>query len=249
MVTLILGITELASNQVNAHITVNDGFTALERSANRPLVNAAVGAGPWAVTESEFTRNMAFRASGASGDFNITFPITINANETQRFFIVENADTVDTATITAATTPGVTQTLLPQTWGIFYMVGVDIYKLADLPLDGGIPYDLGGFVGGTPNNTERVFKFVAVRPFTMPINLTGSQAHVNSAPASGAEAFDIQKNGSSIGTMSFAQTTGVVTFTFTTAQSFVAGDRLAVIASGAVDVAIADIGFTFKGSR
>lgn len=249
MVTLILGITELASNQVNAHITVNDGFTALERAGNRPLINAAVGAGPWAVTEAEFTRNMAFRAQAASADFNITFPITINANTTNRFFLIENADTVDTATIEAATTPGVTQTLLPLTWGIFYMVGVDIYKLADLPLDGLIPMDLGGFVGGTPNNSERVWKFVAVRPFTLPINLTGSQAHVNAAPASGAEAFDIQRNGASIGTMSFAQTTGVVTFTFASATAFVAGDRLAVIASGAVDAAIADIGFTFKGSR
>jgi hypothetical protein len=80
------------------------------------------------------------------------------------------------------------------------------------------------------------------------VDLVGSQGHVATAPTTEAE-LDLQKNGSSIGTITFAASSNSAAFTFPDEVTFAAGDRLAVIAPASPDPSLADIALTFNGRR
>jgi hypothetical protein len=60
---------------------------------------------------------------------------------------------------------------------------------------------------------------------------------------------DVQKNGASIGTITFAASANTATFAFASEAAFTAGDRLTVLAPGSQDASLADISITFKGTR
>lgn len=110
------------------------------------------------------------------------------------------------------------------------------------------PYDIGTFCAGLPDSSELLLRFVATRAFTLPASLTGSQVKAATA-ATAAKDFDVQKNGGSIGTISFAASGATATFTFASAVTFSAGDVLAIIAPASADATLADISFTLAGAR
>jgi len=107
------------------------------------------------------------------------------------------------------------------------------------------------FVGGSGDANRRV-TYVASRPFILPINLTGSQSWAETPTTddsnSASIAFDIQKNGSSIGTLTFDGGSQTGVFTFATATSFAAGDRLGIVAPASLG-ALLGISITLMGSR
>lgn len=86
------------------------------------------------------------------------------------------------------------------------------------------------YIDGVPTVSVDILRFIAVDPFLLPDDLDGSAAHVSTAP-SGAVVIDVQKNGSSIGSISIA-TTGVATFSTTgsAVEVFNTGDRLSLVA-------------------
>lgn len=110
------------------------------------------------------------------------------------------------------------------------------------------PYDLSAFFGGTPAINSTIFRFEAVREFTLPQNLTGSKFKVGTNP-SGVTVFDIQKNTVSVGSISVA-VSGAVTFTFATDVSFdgASDDTLDIVTPGNLN-GLADISFTLAGNR
>jgi hypothetical protein len=61
--------------------------------------------------------------------------------------------------------------------------------------------------------------------------------------------FDLQKNDVSIGTVRFAISGTVATFVAISEETFVAGDRLELIAPVTPDGTLAEIYFTFKLTR
>jgi hypothetical protein len=107
-------------------------------------------------------------------------------------------------------------------------------------------YDLSVFVQGLPFASELVWKFIAVRGFTLPASLTGSEATAGAA-STGNVSFTIKKNGSSEGTVDF-NTTATGSFTFSGSVSFAAGDILTIIAPSSPDATLADISIVLKGS-
>jgi len=111
------------------------------------------------------------------------------------------------------------------------------------------PYDVAGGLPGMPGAGATVLIFTAVRAVAFPGNFSGSSGSVGTNPTSTA-AYDVKKNGSSIGTISIS-TGGAFTFTTTsgTAKSLAAGDRLTVIAPGSQDATLADVSFTLAGTR
>lgn len=111
------------------------------------------------------------------------------------------------------------------------------------------PLDVGVYKPGLPTGSEVIARWVATRDFTFPSGLTGSQAYADTAPADGAKDFDVQKNGASVGTVSFALGSNTATFSMASATSFVAGDRLAFVAPATADSALADIAITLKGTK
>jgi hypothetical protein len=113
---------------------------------------------------------------------------------------------------------------------------------------GGAPYDVGVYFPGQPEAGATLLQFVASRAFTLPADLTDSQGYAGAAPTAQAD-LDLQKNGASIGTISFAAAASTATFTFASEVAFAAGDRLTVLAPGSQDASLADISITFKGTR
>ena len=113
---------------------------------------------------------------------------------------------------------------------------------------GGPPYDIGVYFPGQPEAGATLLQLVASRPFTLPADLTDSQGYAGAAPTAQAD-LDIQKNGASIGTITFAAAASTATFAFASEVAFAAGDRLTVLAPGSQDASLADISITFKGTR
>lgn len=102
------------------------------------------------------------------------------------------------------------------------------------------------YVPAKPTNSQLVYKLKAVVPFTLPISLTGSQTDAGTA-ATGSCSFSITKNGTSIGSINFAASGTVATFTFTAAVAFAAGDILEVTAPATADATLADIAISLFG--
>lgn len=108
-------------------------------------------------------------------------------------------------------------------------------------------YDIAAQSAGAPGASAVLLFYQAVRSFTFPAAFTGSKGKASVAATAQTD-FDIQKNGSSIGTMRFAAAGTVPSF-LGAGGSFAAGDELSVVAPGSPDATLATIRFTLLGTR
>lgn len=86
MTTPILQIPEVANNQVNQYLTVNEALRSLEAAMN-DFLPVNLSAGNKTVSLAEFVNYFLFRCSGNSVARNIDFPLG------KRFFAVLNSGT------------------------------------------------------------------------------------------------------------------------------------------------------------
>jgi hypothetical protein len=110
------------------------------------------------------------------------------------------------------------------------------------------PFDLMAFYPGVPTASALVTRVPVARAVTFPSGLTGSVGKASVA-ATASTAFDIQKNGTSVGTMTFAASATSATFTAASAISLAAGDILSIVAPGTADATLASVGIVLAGSR
>lgn len=96
---------------------------------------------------------------------------------------------------------------------------------------------------GQLQDAETLAVYQVVDAITLPTGLTGSSCYAGSV-STGAAAVDIQKNGASIGTVDFTAGNNTAAFTFSSEVSFVAGDRLSLIAPPTADATLGDISLT-----
>lgn len=82
--------------------------------------------------------------------------------------------------------------------------------------------------------------------FDLPVNMAGSVAKAKVA-ATATTVFDIRKNGSSIGTLTFTAVTGA--FALASLTSFQAGDLLEIVAPAIADLTLADLRITVAATR
>lgn len=101
-------------------------------------------------------------------------------------------------------------------------------------------YDLALTVNGKPDAGVTVLTFAAVRAFTIPASFVGSLARARIAASNAAASFAVNKNGLTIGTVTFATNSSVGTFSGSGAE-FAVGDILTITAPGTVDSTLADI--------
>lgn len=243
----ILAIPEIGPTQTNKYLTHNDAIALLEASTNAIFTNASVGAGPVALTEAQATQHFVYVFSGASGNFNVEFPATINSNNAKRVFAVRNSDTADTMTVKASSGTGGEVEVPPVSSAIIYQDFEDMYAIS-VGTTAPESYDLGVYIPDNPNDGAEVLKFIAVRAFTLADDFVGSRAHVGTNPTSTA-VFTVLKNGASVGTISIS-TVGAATFvTSGGATSFAAGDRLSMTAPSPQDATLADISIVFLGAK
>ena len=112
------------------------------------------------------------------------------------------------------------------------------------------PFDVHAFYPGMPPANAKLYRGKLARAVTFPANFSGAQFSA-SANATASAVFDIQKNGSSIGSCTIVA--GGTTPTFTSsggaAQTFAAGDLLSIIAPETPDATLADPAITLAGTR
>lgn len=112
------------------------------------------------------------------------------------------------------------------------------------------PFDVHAFYPGKPIASATVLRVPVARAVGFVANFVGSYGS-SSVASTAIKAFDVKKNGVTIGTITFAA--GATTATFTTAagaaQSLVAGNVLTIVAPAVSDATLTDPGFVLAGTR
>ncbi|MGW8177404.1 MAG: hypothetical protein ACWGQW_01190 [bacterium] len=109
-------------------------------------------------------------------------------------------------------------------------------------------YDVAGYLPGKGTASSKMLVHVFADDVTFPASLAGSVGTAETAATAQTD-YDIQKNGSSVGTMRFAAAGSTASFIFATSQSFTSGDKLQLVAPATLDTTLADISLTLSGSR
>lgn len=103
------------------------------------------------------------------------------------------------------------------------------------------------FFTSTPTSSEVLLLYTACESITLADDFAGSVGDVGTNPTA-SFALDVQKNGSSIGTITIS-TGGAFTFATTGASvSLVSGDQVKIVAPASVDATVADVSITLKGA-
>jgi hypothetical protein len=111
------------------------------------------------------------------------------------------------------------------------------------------PEELQGNFEGVPGNSAVVFRRVAGRAMSIPDDFAGSQA-VAGVAATAETVFTIEKNGSGVGTLTFAIAGTTGTWATTAgALSLAAGDLLTITGPADNDDTLADLAITIIGTR
>lgn len=276
MVSPFLLIEHVADTAQKAPV-VNEQTDDLDRAMNQHVVIDVSAGGQIVVTDVQAKENVLLRLTGApGGGFELVMPVeqrliaihnqvtdgseatigvnvtagtwdTLAAGEASIFHIDgENAIKIAGAAGGGVTTfAGLTDTPSFGSGDGGQLVAVSDDDAALVFIDP--PYDIGQFFGGTPPGDTIIMRFLVNRAFTLPEDLANSQGHAEVAPDADTD-FDIQQNGGSVGTMSFADGATTATFTMASATVFAAGDRLDIISPTDLDY-ISDISWTLAGER
>jgi len=106
---------------------------------------------------------------------------------------------------------------------------------------------VSGSFTGTAATNQVVQRYVFARTVTFPVGLGGSQGSAG-IDATASTTFNIQKNGTDVGTMVFAASAKMATFAMPAATAFMTGDVLTVVAPPTPDLTLANLAWTFIGS-
>lgn len=100
---------------------------------------------------------------------------------------------------------------------------------------------------GKPTAFYVLYRFKTAVPFSLPSSLTGSTGDAGTV-ATASTVFSIKKNGTEIGTATYAAGGTVPTFAASSSTSFAVGDVLSVVAPGTADATLADAEITLLGT-
>lgn len=264
-----LNTSRLASTQANKYQTANDALEQLDLALTAFLAVDLTG-GNVTVAGADYTRNAIFLIQNASvASRSVTLPATkrviclrSSTGTTQIVDIKRGTTTLTLAVGESAFfyTDGTANGLIKLTASAL----ASFLALTDAPssysgqarmrvrvngaetaVEFALPYkDIAAQFGGTPAATTIVMeRLTSANTFTLIAGLADSRARANTAPSADTD-FDLQKNGSSIGTMSFASGSNTATFTMASSATFAAGDRFSVVSPAALN-GIADLSMTF----
>lgn len=118
----------------------------------------------------------------------------------------------------------------------------------DAELYGALIYQISAQNESVPENSAVILRYVFPRVGNFPSNFTSSVAVAGTA-ATASTVFSIKKNGSQVGTITFAAsgTTGI--FATSGTVSFAASDLLTIVGPASADATIANLAITLTGTR
>lgn len=109
-------------------------------------------------------------------------------------------------------------------------------------------YDFAIYAAGVPEDSEILFSYVAIRGFDIASG-SSSMAGVLGVAATAETVVTVRKNGSSIGTLTWAASGTEATTSVTSDVSFVAGDVLDVVTQSSADDTAADFSISITATR
>jgi hypothetical protein len=110
------------------------------------------------------------------------------------------------------------------------------------------PFDVGLHLPDLSTAGALLAEIVLARPVDFPAAFAGSVGYAKIA-ATAETVLDLQRNGSNIGTVTFAAASVTPVFALASATSFAAGDRLGIVNEDPADATLAGISLTFAGTR
>lgn len=234
-------IEHIAANQSQKEVTANTAFDALDKAFCQPT-DIALADANLSLSDAQFLGSVYLRFTGT-----LTAARTITVPARGKLVIVENA-TTGGFSIDVKTAAGAAITFINGDRKLLYGNGATLLRLAEISTLPTLPYDIGGTVGGAPGAGAVLVRFPLPRPVRFPAGMTGSRG-VAAEAATATTVFALRKNGVDFGTMQFAASANLATFTGASDTDFAAGDVLTVIAPNPADGTLADIGFSLAGLR
>lgn len=209
----------------NERITIPAGVTKVELTASVRFSNFTAGASDVGLQirkngtadESMVSTTVSTRQDGSTPMLSVTTGV-LEVSEADYFeALVFNTD--DTSVDVEQTGTSFTMTVIETADAAFPPHQIEVY--------------LDTWMGALPTS-DTCYKMVASRRFSLFDDLAGSVGHANAGPNGAAVDIDVQVNGSSIGTISFADSSGAAqTATFVTAggsqEDLEVGDRLELV--------------------
>lgn len=238
MTTPILGIAEVSQSQSSKEVTINNALRALENATQQ--YRSAVATAPTNLSSANFTANFYFNYTGTPGAWTLNVPATERA-----FYVMNNTNGDCTVQVTGGA--GNDIVIAVGEGRLIYSDGADVFEIGGGGGAGAGEHLISTFFGGDgiDENVEIVYVFTRAVDFAD--DMPGSIAHAQTVAATGSVVIDVQKNGSSIGSITFAVSTATAVFTTTTATSFAIGDRLHFVCPAAFD-SLAGIAITLVGT-
>jgi hypothetical protein len=237
-----LDLSQIASNQLNKHITANDQVGQLDAAITEPMAVPVDDTNAVTLTAEEFQRHFLFEAEDDTtppdGDITLTVPALRRG-----VFGVRNT-TAHPVTVTISGQSADPPVVLPDEVQLVVCNGTDVLPAGSTQP----PYDVMLFIPGTQDDGQLLLEVVLVRAVAFPEDLTGSEAYAGTAPAAAA-VMKLLKNDVEVGTVTFAMGSQTGTYDLVGGALFAAGDRLAVTAPATADTALADVALGLKGVR
>lgn len=218
-----LALTQITTAMTAKEAAINAVTAQLEdRLINSHTVEMSDTTTIYTLSTANQTRNFRFLCSEDTLDSPSAARDLVFTN-VPGVYVVENQSSVDVNLKISSTT----FFTLPDTHsGIFYSDGTSLVLLANSRLSMAI----GGYVKAAPTISEQFWNMLFVTAASMPLDLVGSYATMETAPSGSAIVIDVQKNGVSIGSINFADAATTATFDIDPAVTFAAGDNLEFVA-------------------
>lgn len=235
--------------------TANTAFVAIDGQLNGSLTLAANSLAnpytiPYSVTDEPAGTKTALRFVYAkvTGAIGSNWTAYMPAGK-QRLFVVENATTGGHNVIFMVS--GQTGVSIPPGAAFLcFLNGTDVVQPPLQPVAGSYPWEVGNFVDGMPTNGTVVMRFIVARTITFPPDFSSNQMKAGTGAAATA-VWNVNKNGSLVGTATFAPSGTVPTWATVGHIPVVynSGDVGTFIAPSPQDGSLADLEWIFAGTR
>jgi hypothetical protein len=226
-----------ASSAVTAHVGATDPHTQYQKESEKGAANGYAGLG------SDGKVPAAQLPASATTGGTVT---SVGLTTPGLLFDVTGSPVTGSGTLAFALKTQVKNTFLagPAT-GADTAPTMRPLVAADLPAQ---PFDVTAFYPGVPSANAIVTRVPVARAVAFPSSLAGSIGKASVAATSQTD-FDVQKNGSSVGTVRFAASATSATFIAASAFTLAAGDVLSIVAPSSTDATLADVGIVLAGTR
>lgn len=231
-----LAIPHVAEGQEDGHATVNDALDILDRAMNDTITHD-VSAGNHTITATEFTENFMHVAAP-------TVARTLTTPATKRFFAVYNTGSAD---LTVAT--GSTSFVVAAGDMVVFHTDGTTDGLVQVAAGGALLYGVAGAWDGTLSASSVILRHIAMARFIVPSGATGSYGYAEATGSDSQVDLDMQKNGASFGTMSFASGANDATFSVASDTVFDPGDRLRIVGPDPADATLGNVYTSIRGLR